>query len=555
MVPCVAARGHSFKGAGLYYLHDKREDQEAERLTSDRVAWTHTHNLPTNDPEKGMKWMAYTSMNADALKDRAGVDKRGRKATAGAVYSYSLAWHPEQKPEKEEMLNASLSTIKELGLDDHQVVIVAHQETDHKHVHVICNLVHPETGKTAKISCDRLTLSEWAETYERDHGKVYCQNRAENNQKRKELAQEQQNSEELSQQFNDQAQEQGREETPKTGFVKHRGQKLDRAQRIQELYNQSDGGKAFKAALKQEGYHLAKGDRRGFVLVDDQGEVHSLSRQLKGQRAKDIKARLNDLDDVKPVKDVVETVMTYDRDAAEVKRQRELDEAANSKERKRQLAEKDKRALNTAPQENTLGKDGKEISLVDKQPPESKVEQGRGFEKEKPSVLDQLRIYQKHGYRSHAETFDVHVKWRENIDRETSKFEETLRQNYDRSPHLQKISELEGMLQKSTGIVSRLSGRRSKLEENLEAERRTLENLDSRIEEAKSAHTLKMEELYPEPDLKALEQERLDQKRLSMMEDFKRSIKEPDPQEEPPTPIERDQEKSPYEEQGPELDL
>lgn len=39
MVPYITDRGHSFKGAGLYYLHDKGEQ------TNERVAWTHTVNL------------------------------------------------------------------------------------------------------------------------------------------------------------------------------------------------------------------------------------------------------------------------------------------------------------------------------------------------------------------------------------------------------------------------------------------------------------------------------------------------------------------------------
>ena len=47
MVPAITAGGRSFRGAALYYLHDKRRDGEAERFTSDRVAWVETVNLPT----------------------------------------------------------------------------------------------------------------------------------------------------------------------------------------------------------------------------------------------------------------------------------------------------------------------------------------------------------------------------------------------------------------------------------------------------------------------------------------------------------------------------
>lgn len=38
---------------------------------------------------------------------------------------------------------------------------------------------------------------------------------------------------------------------------------------------------------------MAKGDRRGYVIVDMAGEVHSLTRQIKDAMAKDIKAKLD----------------------------------------------------------------------------------------------------------------------------------------------------------------------------------------------------------------------------------------------------------------------
>src|SRR5690606_2232145 len=61
---------------------------------------------------------------------------------------------------------------------------------------------------------------------------------------------------------------------------------------ITAAYEQADSAAAFRAALEQKGYMLAKGDRRGFVVVDKFGQVHSLSRYVKGHTAKQIKAKL-----------------------------------------------------------------------------------------------------------------------------------------------------------------------------------------------------------------------------------------------------------------------
>jgi len=62
-------------------------------------------------------------------------------------------------------------------------------------------------------------------------------------------------------------------------------------QAIQDAWDQSDGVKAFRAALGERGFTLARGDRRGFVVMDYTGEVYSLSRWA-GVRSKEVKERL-----------------------------------------------------------------------------------------------------------------------------------------------------------------------------------------------------------------------------------------------------------------------
>jgi Relaxase/Mobilisation nuclease domain len=184
MVPAITAGGRSFKGAALYYLHDKRQPGEAERLTTERIAWVETINLPTGDPERAWRIMAHTALAQAELKAAAGVKSTGRKLTK-PVFAYSLAWHPDEKPTKEDQLEAARASLEAQGLDQHQAVIVCHDDEPQAHIHVFANRVHPITGKAATLSNSKLKLSQWAQDYERKRGKVYCPQRVDNNARRK----------------------------------------------------------------------------------------------------------------------------------------------------------------------------------------------------------------------------------------------------------------------------------------------------------------------------------------------------------------------------------
>lgn len=179
MIPKVAGKGASFKGAGLYYLHDKNAQ------TKERVAFTHTQNLPTDDPELAIRLMAHTAINQAKIKAaNDNTVKTGRKLQK-PVYAYSLSWSPDEAPTPAEMIAAAHETLDVLGLAGHEVLMVSHNDEPHPHIHVIVNRVHPETGLAAKLSNDHLKLSRWAEAYEKSHGKIRCEQRVENNEKRR----------------------------------------------------------------------------------------------------------------------------------------------------------------------------------------------------------------------------------------------------------------------------------------------------------------------------------------------------------------------------------
>ena len=69
-------------------------------------------------------------------------------------------------------------------------------------------------------------------------------------------------------------------------------------------WERSDMRDAFAAALREQGFALARGDRRGFVAVDAEGNIFSLSRWC-GVRPKELRKKLGSEDDLPSVKDVL----------------------------------------------------------------------------------------------------------------------------------------------------------------------------------------------------------------------------------------------------------
>lgn len=197
MIPRVAGSGQSFDGAGLYYLHDKRKDQnrlstdadrlgdytlhdKADRQTSFRVGFTEILNMAAETPAQAIAQM---TASFERYKERER-NKRGRKLLK-PVYAYSLAWAFDQTPDRDEMMAAALSSLKALGLENLQTLIVQHTDEPQPHVHVIVNRIELHGQSARNIYRDHLTLSKWAEQYERDHGGILCEQRVINNEARR----------------------------------------------------------------------------------------------------------------------------------------------------------------------------------------------------------------------------------------------------------------------------------------------------------------------------------------------------------------------------------
>ncbi len=190
-------QGKSFMGLVAYLLEGSKGQENPER-----VAWTETLNLATDRPKTAARVMAATAMDQSRLKAEAGIKSTGRKSK-NHVMHYTLSWAEERQPSPEEMMRAVNGSLAVLGekkgrkggrkgkagreairdqfANEHQALVVAHEDTDNLHVHVVVNRVHPEHGVMLPSSNDFKKLSRWAEKYELENGGIIIDQRALNN--------------------------------------------------------------------------------------------------------------------------------------------------------------------------------------------------------------------------------------------------------------------------------------------------------------------------------------------------------------------------------------
>lgn len=125
----------TFRGTVRYATHDVEKDGRRTTIleTSERVEWTAGLNLPSDTPEIAEKVMAATA--------------RENSRVSQPAYHFTLDWAPGSAPTQEEQLEVTKGVLERVGLQDHQALVAAHNDTPHPHVHVVVNRVHPETGR------------------------------------------------------------------------------------------------------------------------------------------------------------------------------------------------------------------------------------------------------------------------------------------------------------------------------------------------------------------------------------------------------------------------
>lgn len=202
-------------------------------------------------------------------------------------YLFSLSLNPpESSRVTVEEFEAAIDKVeRSLGLNDQPRAVVFHEKEGRRHAHCVWSRIDAETMTARQLPFFKNRLMDVSKELYLQHGWTMPKgmlDRAMRDPARFTLAEWQQ---------------------AKRSGLDPRILK----QVVQQSWQASDGAKAFAGALQDRGLFLAKGDRRDFVVMDHNGDVHSLPRLLN-LKSKEVRERLGEPKGLKSVADTSEDI-------------------------------------------------------------------------------------------------------------------------------------------------------------------------------------------------------------------------------------------------------
>lgn len=222
---------------------------------------------------------------SDNLRDALMEIEAISQATRCKKFMFSLSVNPPPGEYlADEVFEATIGRIERtLGFEGHPRAIVFHEKNGRKHAHIVWSRIDPDSLTARNMPFFKSRLNSLSKELFLDHGWELPEgykNRHWKNPMNFTLAEWQQAN--------------------RIGLDPREVKMV-----FQEAWAQSDNLKSFRAALEERGYYLARGDRRGHVAVDLNGEVYSVARYA-GVKTKDVVARLGAAERLDPVASVIQ---------------------------------------------------------------------------------------------------------------------------------------------------------------------------------------------------------------------------------------------------------
>jgi hypothetical protein len=263
----MIAKGSSRSGPkqlATYLMRVGRYDTgEPAELIELRSPWV----VENGSREHAARQLIETFRDWQALADGTQGDYGLYHAQISPAPKYATGMTPEQWKRAADILG------EELGLHDQPRALVLHAgKDDRPHLHVVWSRTDIDEMKLRSDSFNYQAHERASHRMELEFGQEFVPGK---HAKRDREKQSEFPREAYSQDADQQA--------------KRAGQSVaDRKAEIAALRAAADNGQAFKAALEEAGYLLAKGDR-GYIIVDEAGDHSVLSRNL-GMKKKEVEA-------------------------------------------------------------------------------------------------------------------------------------------------------------------------------------------------------------------------------------------------------------------------
>ncbi len=193
------------------------------------------------------------------------------KATQCKQFMFSLSLNPPQDyiATEQDFLEAADRAEQQLGLTDQPRAIVVHEKEGRRHAHVVWSRINADEMKAINLPHFKNKLRDLSRDLFLDHGWVLPDGLATYG-----------NKSPLN--FTLEEWQQAKLQGLDPREIKHA---------FQQAWERCDSQIGFKNALEDRGYFLARGDRRGFVALDVDGNVHAIAKWT-GLKTKDVNAKL-----------------------------------------------------------------------------------------------------------------------------------------------------------------------------------------------------------------------------------------------------------------------
>ena len=256
------------------------------------------------------------------------------KATRASKYLFSLSLNPPGEERVSiESFEAAIAKVEHgLGLEDQPRAIVFHEKEGRRHCHAVWSRVDMEALKVIPMDFHKRKLNGIARELYLENGWTLprgFQANEPSDPKNYSLAEWQQ--------------------------AKRRGKDPKKLKAVfQDCWAMSDSKISLASALREHGLILARGDRRGIVAVDREGEVYALARWA-GVKTKDVRGRIGPTETLPSTDEALaqhrrELKPAFAKWAGEVRDEKALLKTSQANERKKLIAEhrKTRAALKTA---------------------------------------------------------------------------------------------------------------------------------------------------------------------------------------------------------------